>query len=167
MPIDAGEVLRLGQYDHDRLSRFLQRYQIVLINSPAGEPIPGSYWGDEEAGLIGDRLYARDDTPLHSILHEASHFICLDPERRARLNRDAGSNDPEENAVCYLQILLADELPGIGRERMFRDMDHWGYSFRLGSTRAWFEEDASDALNWLTDHELVCNNRPSFSIRNS
>jgi hypothetical protein len=28
-------------------------------------------------------------------------------------------------------------------------MDEWGYSFRLGSTRAWFEHDAEDARLWL------------------
>jgi hypothetical protein len=28
-------------------------------------------------------------------------------------------------------------------------MDAWGYSFRLGSTRAWFETDAADAQRWL------------------
>ena len=30
-----------------------------------------------------------------------------------------------------------------------RDMDDWGYSFRLGSTEAWFEADAEDARAWL------------------
>ena len=35
------------------------------------------------------------------------------------------------------------------------DMDRWGYSFRLGSTRAWFEEDAEDALEWLQTMQVV------------
>ncbi len=35
------------------------------------------------------------------------------------------------------------------------DMDAWGYSFRLGSTRAWFEGDAADARAWLERHALV------------
>ena len=43
----------------------------------AGEPIPGSFWGDEEAGIIGNTVYARDDTPVHSLLHEAGHLIVL------------------------------------------------------------------------------------------
>jgi hypothetical protein len=34
-------------------------------------------------------------------------------------------------------------------------MDEWGYSFRLGSTRAWFEQDAEDARLWLLDHGIV------------
>ena len=36
-----------------------------------------------------------------------------------------------------------------------RDMDAWGYSFRLGSTRAWFEGDAGDALKWLMQERLL------------
>lgn len=35
------------------------------------------------------------------------------------------------------------------------DMDRWGYSFRLGSTRAWFERDAEDARAWLVAHGLI------------
>ena len=46
--------------------------------------------------------------------------------------------------MCYLQVLLAGELPGVGRARLIDDMDAWGYSFRLGSTRAWFEADADE-----------------------
>jgi hypothetical protein len=36
-----------------------------------------------------------------------------------------------------------------------RDMDAWGYSFRLGSTAAWFATDAADAAAWLERHGLV------------
>ena len=107
--------------------------------------IPGSYWGESEAGLIGNRIYFRPDTPLHSVLHEACHFICMDDARRAQLERDAGGDYDEENAVCYLQILLADEFAGSDSQRMCSDMDAWGYTFRLGSARAWFERDADDA----------------------
>jgi hypothetical protein len=34
-------------------------------------------------------------------------------------------------------------------------MDAWGYSFRLGSTRRWFEDDADEAVGWLRAHGLV------------
>jgi len=117
--------------------------------------IPGSFWGEREAGLIGSRIYARLDTPVHSVLHEGAHFICMTPERRAGLDRDAGGDDAEESAVCYLQIVLADSLPNVGRERLCRDMDEWGYSFRLGSAAAWFAEDAEDARQWLIDRGLI------------
>lgn len=76
-------------------------------------------------------------------------------ERRAGLHRDAGGDDPEEAAVCYLQILLADHVGGLGRERLMQDMDSWGYSFRLGSTRQWFEEDAEDSRNWLIKYGII------------
>ncbi len=150
MPID---VLRLAGLEPDTLTCLLRRYGLELEPCASGARIPGSFWGDCEAGLIGNALFARDDTPLHSILHETAHFICLDAARRAALDTDAGSDDAEESAVCYLQVLLADEIPGCDRDRIFRDMDAWGYSFRLGSSRAWFENDAEDARNWL-----ICNN---------
>ena len=119
------------------------------------EVIPGSYWGESEAGLRADQLYAQLDTPIHSILHEASHYICMSPERRSGLDRDAGGDDLEESAVCYLQVLLADQLPGVGRQRLCADMDDWGYSFRVGSTRGWFEGDAQDAREWLRRQGVI------------
>jgi hypothetical protein len=57
--------------------------------------------------------------------------------------------------VCYLQLLLAQTLPNVGRERMCQDMDDWGYSFRLGSAAAWFATDAEDARAWLIRHGLL------------
>ena len=155
MTTEPGDVLRLADFDSKALCGMLGRYQLELVLCAKDDAIPGSYWGDEEAGLKGNRVYARPDTPLHSILHESSHYVCLSPSRRVNLDTNAGSNVAEENAVCYLQILLADELPGFGRERMFEDMDAWGYSFRLGSSRAWFEQDAEDAAEWLLLQKLV------------
>jgi hypothetical protein len=151
----ATSVLLLNAADRAALGMLLQRYGLQLTLVVPGEVIPGSYWGDAEAGLQGERLYARHDTPVHSILHEASHYICMTAERRAGLDRDAGGNDLEESAVCYLQVLLAQELSGMGRERAFADMDAWGYSFRLGNTRAWFEQDAADAREWLGQHGVI------------
>jgi len=34
-------------------------------------------------------------------------------------------------------------------------MDAWGYSFRLGNSRAWFEQDAADARAWLQQHGIL------------
>jgi hypothetical protein len=155
MPTEPTGVLRLADVDAAEVRRLLAHFGIELLQCSDANPIPGSYWGDDEAGLRKNRVYARNATPLHSVLHEACHFICADPARRERLDTDAGSDDAEESAVCYLQILLAGRLRCVGRERLFVDMDAWGYSFRLGSTRAWFEQDASDALAWLLDHGIV------------
>ncbi|MDP3856244.1 MAG: hypothetical protein Q8Q73_00635 [Stagnimonas sp.] len=118
---------------------------------PDGAEIPGSYWGDSEAGLIGNRLHLRADTPVHSALHEACHWLLADAERRAVLHTDAGGTDTEENAVCYLQCLLADQLDGYSRARCFADMDAWGYTFILGSAAAWFERDSEDAQALLRE----------------
>jgi hypothetical protein len=151
----APTVARFRHGDSAALNALLARFGLSLREVPQGEPIPGSFWGGEEAGLLRDTLLLRPDTPLHSILHEACHYICMDAARRAGLDTNAGGDYDEENAVCYLQILLADELPGFGRERIMLDMDAWGYSFRLGSARAWFEQDAEDARAWLSRHGLI------------
>ncbi len=148
-------MLRLNGLDRIALAVLLGRYGLELTLVPPEQRIPGSYWGESEAGLQGHLLYARLDTPVHSVLHEASHYICMTPERRAGLDRDAGGDDDEESAVCYLQILLADELPGVGRERLFADMDAWGYSFRLGSSREWFTRDAGTSRAWLQQHGVT------------
>ncbi len=158
------EVLRLGDVDHEAIASTLAKYDLRLVVQRAG-PIPGSYWGDTEAGLVGNTLYARPDTPVHSVLHESAHYICMDPARRSALHRDAGGDDLEESGVCYLQIVLADFVEGFGRERAFRDMDAWGYSFRLGSTRAWFEADAADALEWLRAHGVLDEHAPTWRLR--
>ncbi len=148
-------MLLLNSIDRPTLGLLLERYGLELHLVTPEEIIPGSYWGDREAGLIGAQIFARLDTPLHSVLHESAHFVCMTPERRAGLDTDAGGDHPEENAVCYLQILFADSLPAVGRLRMFRDMDEWGYTFRLGSAAAWFEQDAEDARLWLMDHGII------------
>jgi hypothetical protein len=148
-------VLLLTSETGAALAPLLSRYGLQLQRVADAAAIPGSYWGESEAGLVGDQLLVRGDTPLHSALHEAAHFICMDEARRSALERDAGGDDPEENAVCYLQILLADELPGAGRARLCADMDAWGYSFRLGAAGLWFETDADDARRWLIAHKVI------------
>jgi hypothetical protein len=90
----------------------------------------------------------------------------MDARRRAVLVKDAGGDDDEECAVCYLQIVLAAELPGFGRDRALADMDGWGYSFREGSARAWLDGDARFARAWLRHHELIDpRGAPTWSLR--
>ena len=122
-------------------------------------PFPGATGGAPEAGLLAlgqqrGRLLVQDTTPVHSALHEAAHFICMDSVRRESLDTDAGGEDLEESAVCYMQILLFGELLGEPEELM-ADMDAWGYSFRLGSTKDWFHRDAEDAIRFLVNHDLI------------
>ena len=151
----SGAVLRLADIDATDLCALLGARGLAVEWLTADTDISGSYWGESEAGLVGDRLYVRPDTPVHSALHEACHWLCMDASRRAGLHTDAGGDDIEECAVCYLQILLADCLPGVGRARLLRDMDAWGYSFRLGWAAAWFETDADDARAWLRNRGLL------------
>ena len=148
------------------LETLFDRYGLRIEHVADGCEIPGSFWGDSEAGLIGNTLFVRDDTPVHSVLHEGCHYICMDDTRRAALHTDAGGDVPEENAVCYLQSLLADDIRDYDSERLWVDMDNWGYSFRLGSARAWFEQDADDACAWLQRHELIDpSRRPTGRLR--
>ena len=149
------DVLRLNDLGFEAPTRLLGGFGLGLVRVATDEAIPGSYWGDCEAGVIGACVYARDDTPVHSLLHEAGHLIVLSPERRATVHTDATDSIEEEDATCYLQIVLAERLTGVGSDRLMRDMDTWGYSFRLGSTRAWFEQDAENARDWLIQRGLL------------
>ena len=159
-------VRRLQDVDFNTVALLLAAYGLLLEEVDVNLDIPGSYWGEEEAGLINNRLLARADTPLHSILHETCHYVCMDNSRREGVHTDAGGDYDEENGVCYLQILLADFIDGFSRQRMMDDMDQWGYTFRLGSAQEWFEKDADDALVWLQQHLLIDSHRqPTWNLR--
>ncbi len=159
-------VLTCAELPESALQQLLKPYDLEVVEIVDVKTLPGSFWGDPEAGLIANRLYIRPSTPVQSALHEACHYICMDSKRRDQLNTDAGGGYDEENGVCYLQILLAECLNGMTSDRMMQDMDSWGYSFRLGSTRAWFEGDAEDARDWLIQHQLIDPaGQPSWQLR--
>ena len=149
------DVRLVSDLDLAFVNRFVRRLGLQLCIVPAVLPIPGSYWGAPEAGLIGSDLYARTDTPVHSLLHEAGHFVCMSDHRRATLYVDAGGSDAQEEAVCYLQVLLADSVPAYGCDALFADMDAWRYSFRAGTAAAWFFTDATDAGRWLVERGIL------------
>ncbi|GEM_PF-43145 len=153
---DSGAVLLLADVGFEAAANLLARHDLELMHVADDAPIPGSFWGEPEAGVIASKVYVRADTPVHSLLHEACHLLVADPARRASIHTDASDSLEEEDAACYLQIALADALPGFGRERALADMDAWGYSFRLGSARAWFERDAEDARAFLESRGLLC-----------
>lgn len=143
--IVSTQVLCLADIGFDGPRALLATFDLHLHQVADNASIPGSYWGEPEAGLIGTAVHARADTPVHSMLHEASHLLVQPLARRLRVHTDASDCQAEEDAACYLQIVLGDHLDGVGRARVMADMDSWGYSFRLGSTQAWFERDADDA----------------------
>jgi hypothetical protein len=159
-------VLAVADVPLASIESLLDRYGLSIKVQQDSEAIIGSFWGDSEAGVVGRTVYVRRETPVHSLLHETCHIICMSGDRREQLEIDAGGDDLEEAAVCYLQVLLADELDGVGRDRLMADMDTWGYSFRLGGTRSWFERDAEDARKWLIDYGLLNSSEsPVFQLR--
>ncbi|MEK7989884.1 MAG: hypothetical protein VSS52_002660 [Thiotrichaceae bacterium] len=160
------EMLSCAELGLESLQDLLSHYGLSVIWVAAGQQIEASFWGDSEAGLVENRLYVRADTPVHSALHEACHYICMDTERRNALHTDAGGDYDEENGVCYLQILLSEQLPNVTKQKAWADMDAWGYSFRLGSTQKWFEQDAEDARQWLLKYQLIdMQNQPRWKLR--
>lgn len=164
-PTEVNNLL-CGELAADRLQQLLKPYNITVHYLANDAELTGSFWGDPEAGLLDNQLYVKPITPVQSALHEACHYICMDQQRRDKLNTNAGGGYDEENAVCYLQILLAGFLPECGQARMMRDMDNWGYSFRLGSAKAWFEQDADDAHQWLEKHRIIDNQQqPTWQLR--
>ena len=48
-----GDVLTLGGIAFDDAAALLRSYGLALQRVADGDPIPGSYWGDSEAGIIG------------------------------------------------------------------------------------------------------------------
>lgn len=157
LPLPADDVLRVHALPWADGVALLGRYGLALECVADGATIPGSYWGEPEAGIIGRRVYVRGDTPLHSLLHEAGHLIVLpDDARRDAVHTDATDSVEEEDAVCVLQSLLGEALlPGTGYDRVLADMDRWGYTFRLGSARAYVEDDAADAWRWLAARGFI------------
>ena len=152
-------VLLLSEIQLEPVVALLSRYDLRVNLHPDGAPIPGSYWGEPEAGLVGTTVHARLDTPVHSLLHEAAHLIVAPAERRAAIHTDASDSIEEEDAVCVLQSLLG-AAPTPGRAaRVLADMDAWGYTFRLGSAAAYVEGDADEAWAWLQRAGLVTADR--------
>jgi hypothetical protein len=151
----------------DSIKELLSHYGIQINCSVPGVAIPHSYWGAPEAGRIREQLYIRGDTPIHSILHESCHYVCMPAELRALKQVDAKGSAMEENATCYLQILLAEHIDGYSRTQLMKDMDAWGYSFRLGSANSWFTQDAEEVQQWLISQKIInAQGKPTWELRN-
>lgn len=141
--------------DSESIKDLLNHYGIKVCRFDNHIDIPHSFWGNPEAGRLREQLYIRGDTPIHSILHEACHYICMPAEQRSEDLIDAQGSVEEENATCYLQILLAEHITGYSRAQILQDMDDWGYSFRLGSASAWFTQDAQETKAWLINKQII------------
>ena len=102
----------------DTIAGLLRKYGLSINRIPDGHSINGSYWGEPEAGVVRDRVFVRGDTPIHFLLHETCHVICMTRERRTKLKGDASGDDLEErdaeDAKGWLRIqglLRADRRP--------------------------------------------------------
>jgi len=150
----------------DEIRALIDRYGVRFEELDADVPIETSFWGEPEAGISRSGLQFRADTPVHSVLHELCHIVCMTAARRAKLERSAGGTVSEECAVCYLQVLLAEHIRDFGSQRCLADMDSWGYSFREGCAAAWFGGDGSEARQWLMAHGLIdLAGRPTWRLR--
>jgi hypothetical protein len=49
-------MLRIGELDRLAVGLLFSRFGLALRLVPHGEDIPGSYWGETEAGLKGSTL---------------------------------------------------------------------------------------------------------------
>ena len=50
-------VLTVGDIGFDAADALLARYGLALARVADATPIPGSYWGDCEAGLVGETVH--------------------------------------------------------------------------------------------------------------
>src|SRR3569833_2073887 len=82
-------VVTCGEIQLSALQDVLSPYGIDVLPVPDAQPIPGTHFGDPEAGLIAHRLYIRSATPVHSALHDACHYLCMASARRARVAHPA------------------------------------------------------------------------------
>ena len=152
----------------ESLRPILDKYRLGLTVVAPGCNIPHSFWGAPEAGRLQSELFAREDTPLHSILHELAHYVCMPEIQRKSPKIDAGGSALIEDACCFLQILWSDRVAGFSRHVHLHDMDQWGYSFRLGSSTRWFYADSDDARAWLLQEKIINQqNEPTWEMRRS
>ena len=116
---------------------------------------------DERVNQVTPALFARYGTPLalagatsaelEPIIKPTGFFRAKSKSLIGMATAIAGQHGGE--VPNTMEALV--ELPGVGRERIWADMDAWGYTFRLGSSRAFFERDAAEAFALLRARGLV------------
>ncbi len=150
-----------------RSMRCSRAYGARLERVPAGAAIPGSYWGDTEAGLdrqhrVRARRHARAFVPARALsLHlHGRRAPCRARDRRRRhaTTRSAASAtcrccSPSGSTASAQRAACATWTRGATR-------------FREGSARAWFDGDGAHARAWLLDHGLVDSaGQPTLRLR--
>ena len=128
----------------DDVAALLARYGLAARARRRRRADPRQLLGRTRSRPDRPRVHARDDTPVHSLLHEAAHLIVLPPERARRAYRRHRFGRGRRRRLRA--AVAARRRPARRRPRaLMADMDAWGYTFRLGSARAYFERDAEDA----------------------
>ena len=94
-------MLLISDLSFDSVAVLLGKYKLSIELIPGDQTINGSFWGEPEAGVVGNRVFVRGDTPVHSLLHETCHIVCMTPERRQKLKGDAGGDDlVKQGMIC-------------------------------------------------------------------
>ena len=96
-----GDVLRLSDIGFDGARALLARYGLELARVADGEPIPGSYWGECEAGLVGN-VVLRDAGAGHGV-----------GEKGHRQDADASSRPSRGPRVLRKNSLRAHKPAGM------------------------------------------------------
>src|SRR5690625_8003398 len=91
-------VLRLDELPPGAAENLLQRYGLNLQTVAEGQPIPGTFWGEPEAGIIGGTVAARPDTAGQSLPHEAGHPPARTPVRRPHIPTGPRRDQPNHHA---------------------------------------------------------------------
>ena len=91
----------------------------------------------------------------------------MSEERRKCLDRDAGGDDLEEAAVCYLQMLLADHLPGCRSRPADAGHGQPGVTVSGSAIRAaGSSRTLATRVDWLLDNGLISSaDNPLFILR--
>ena len=108
------DVLRVRDLPPGAADALLASHGLQLHFVDDAAPIPGSFWGEPEAGVIAHRVHARADTPVHSLLHEACHLIVAPVEKRATIHTDAIDihvTREGEGEVLELSVALPEKAP--------------------------------------------------------
>ena len=115
-------MLLISDLSFDSVAALLGRYGLSVELIPNEQTINGSYWGEPEAGLMGDRVFVRSNTPVHSVLHETCHIVCMSPQRRLSFAGPAG------NSKCGTWMtgdtVFALEAPRAGLTKTPKTLDY-------------------------------------------
>ena len=63
----TADVLKVTDVGAEVVTELLGRYGLQCVALAQGEIIPGSFWGESEAGLVGSRLYIRDRRSMMAV----------------------------------------------------------------------------------------------------